>query len=67
MIIIDNLGEKLRKARRKAGYTLKEVEEKIGISNSYLSELERGIKNNPSNDLLNKLLELYGEIPNKKQ
>ena len=53
------LGEELKEAREKAGFTLKEVEEKVGVSNSYLSELERNIKTNPSNELLKKLSELY--------
>ena len=56
---METLGEKLKKSREKAGYTLKEVEEKIGVSNSYLSELERNIKTNPSNELLKKLADLY--------
>lgn len=54
-----SLGEELREAREKAGYTLKEVENKVGVSNSYLSELERNIKTNPSNELLKKLSDLY--------
>lgn len=34
--------------RSTANITLREVEEKTGISNSYLSQLENGIIDNPS-------------------
>lgn len=54
-----NLGKRLKEARKTASYTLADVESKTGISNGYLSQLERNKKNNPSHSLLQKLADLY--------
>ena len=54
------LGEKLKQIRNQNGSTLREVEETTGISNAYLSQLERGRAKNPSMKVLFKLADFYG-------
>jgi transcriptional regulator with XRE-family HTH domain len=53
------LGETLKSAREKEGFTLKQVEEKIGQSNAYLSMLENGKIKKPSANVLYKLSCVY--------
>ncbi len=53
------LGEKLRQFRSLKELSLRDVEEKIGISNAYLSQLERGHAKNPSPRKLELLAKLY--------
>lgn len=52
----------LRYYRRLRGYSLKELEEKTGITASYINRLERGYKKAPSLGLVEKLAEGL-EIP----
>jgi transcriptional regulator with XRE-family HTH domain len=52
------VGEKIKIIRERKGITQKELAEKSNISNIYLSNLENGIKNNPSNKLLNKIADV---------
>lgn len=53
------LGDLLRTARNKAGLSLRDVEDEIGISNAYLSQLEWEKIKQPSPKVLHKLSELY--------
>ena len=53
-----SLGERLRLKRKKMGFTLKEVNERTGLSVSFLSEVERE-KTNPSVETLKKLANCY--------
>jgi len=53
-------GEFLRKLREDRGMTLRDVEEKIHISNAYLSQVESGQRNIPTMRILSKLAEVYG-------
>lgn len=55
----EQLGTCLKRARKTAGLTLRAVEEKTGISNGYLSQLESGQVRRPSPMNLHKLSELY--------
>lgn len=55
------LGNRLRAARERAGLTLREVEERTGISNPYLSQIEGGKIKEPALRVLHRLGELYGE------
>jgi transcriptional regulator with XRE-family HTH domain len=55
----DSLGTYLRNTRRQRNLTLRAVEEKTGISNAYLSQLETNKIAYPSPKFLNKLAELY--------
>jgi transcriptional regulator with XRE-family HTH domain len=55
----ENLGKQLKTARERRGMTLREVEDKTGISNAYLSQLENGKITEPSPRVLFKLAEIY--------
>jgi transcriptional regulator with XRE-family HTH domain len=59
---VDRLGELLADARARRKLTLRAVQEAVGISNAYLSQLETGKVQSPSPVVLHKLSELY-EIP----
>lgn len=53
-------GESLRSLRISQSMTLRDLEEKTGISNSYLSQLEGGKRDIPGIKVLGKLIEVYG-------
>lgn len=53
------LGDNLRRIRKLKGFSLRDVEAKTGISNAYLSQLERGDARNPSPKKLNLLAGCY--------
>ncbi len=56
-------GEYLRNLRKNKGFTLKDLAKLTGLSHSYLSQLERGIRGSngaPSPELLRKLSEPLG-------
>ena len=53
------LGGLLRKARTESGYTQRDVEREVGVSNAYLSQIEGGKVREPSPTILHKLAELY--------
>ena len=54
------LAEELRRLRKNRQASLREVEKATGISNAYLSQLEKGAAANPSPHKLFKLAEYYG-------
>ena len=54
----DNYSEKLKKAREEAGYTQKQVEELLEISQPILSRIEKG-QREPSIENLCKLIDFY--------
>lgn len=56
------LNDELRSIRKLRGYSLRDVEEATGISNAYLSQLERGDAKKPSPDKLQLLADFY-EVP----
>ena len=56
---IDKLGELLADARARRKFTLRAVQDAVGISNAYLSQLETGKVQSPSPVVLHKLSELY--------
>jgi len=49
------LGDNIRKIREAKQMGLNELAKKADVSSSYLSSLERGVKNNPSIDMLEKI------------
>jgi len=53
------LGDRLRQIRKLKGFSLRDVEAKTGISNAYLSQLERGDAKNPSPKKLKSLAGCY--------
>ena len=54
------IGEVLRRARTHNQLSLREVERRIGRSNAYLSQVERGMIRQPDPIVLLELAELYG-------
>jgi len=55
----DMLGSYLKRSRKERGLTLRDVEEKTGISNAYLSQLENQRIANPSPQILHRLADCY--------
>jgi transcriptional regulator with XRE-family HTH domain len=58
----ENFGEYLRTLRLEKRYSLREVEELSGVSNSYLGLIERGQRPIPGADILKKLAPVY-DVP----
>jgi transcriptional regulator with XRE-family HTH domain len=55
-------GQAIRTLREERGMTLETLAESAGISASYLSEVERGLKR-PSSDVVAKIAEAFGMLP----
>lgn len=49
------MSTKLKELRIKKGYSLDELAKLSGISVSYMNELEKGLKKNPSLDIVHKI------------
>ncbi|MFZ4453325.1 helix-turn-helix domain-containing protein [Salibacterium aidingense] len=49
------IGQKIRSYRRKKGLSLSELSKQVDISKSYLSYIERNVKQNPSIEVLKKI------------
>ena len=56
----ERLGDVLRQKREELKLSLRQVQDKTGISNAYLSQLENHKITQPSPSILGKLAELYG-------
>jgi len=57
---MEKFGPYLRQLRKQRGLTLKQVEKAARVSNSFLSQVERGVRNPPRPDILNRLAAVYG-------
>ena len=57
---IGSVGETLRRARKHRGWSLREVERRIGRPNAYLSQIERGVIRRPDPRVIWQLAQLYG-------
>lgn len=57
---MEKIGPYLRRLRKQKGLTLKQVETAAKVSNSFLSQVERGTRNAPHPDILNRLAIVYG-------
>jgi transcriptional regulator with XRE-family HTH domain len=55
-------GTYMRTLRKQKGLTLKQVEKAAQVSNAYVSQIERGVRNPPHPDILNRLAKVY-EVP----
>jgi transcriptional regulator with XRE-family HTH domain len=53
------IGSVLRRAREHYGFSLREVERRLGRSSAYLSQVERGVIRQPDPVVLLELAELY--------
>jgi len=56
----NRLGGRLQRLRRKRKDSLRAVEAQTGISNAYLSQLERGVATNPNPVKLQQLARYFG-------
>lgn len=56
----NHLAEVLRSLRASKGVPLRALQEKTGVSNAYLSQLETGKAREPSPTVLHKLASFYG-------
>jgi len=54
------LGDILRRARQHQRLSLRQVEQRTGVSNAHLSQIERGAIRRPDPSILMNLAELYG-------
>jgi|SRR5665213_630943 len=54
------LGDILRRARQHQRLSLRQVEQRTGVSNAHLSQIERGAIRRPDPAILMNLAELYG-------
>lgn len=52
------IGQNISSIRKQRGYTLSELSERTGISKSYLSNIERNLKQNPSIHVMEKIAEV---------
>lgn len=52
---MSNIGERVREQRLKKGLSLDKLSNLSGVSKTYLSEIESGVKQNPSADVLLKI------------
>ena len=57
---MNRFGSYLRELRQAKGLSLKKVEKAARVSNAYLSQIERGLRNPPHPDILNRLAKVYG-------
>lgn len=62
MVAKETIGQRLRRLRLQKGLSLREVQERAGVSNAYLSQIETDRRPAPSPRFLRRLAELY-EIP----
>jgi len=60
--MVENFGEYLRTLRLEKRYSLRQVEELSGVSNSYLGLIERGQRPIPGADILKKLAPVF-DVP----
>ena len=56
---IKEIGSFLRKQRKKLDLTMKQVAEHVGVSENYISEIERGKGKIPSDEVLSRLANVY--------
>jgi transcriptional regulator with XRE-family HTH domain len=52
---MDVISKNIRKIRREKGITQIQLSQMIGSTNDYISKLERGLRKNPSSNMLNKI------------
>lgn len=57
---MSELGQRIRQARQARHVTAAQLAEQIGVSANYISELERGIKKNPSMQVIAGMADVLG-------
>lgn len=61
------MGDKLRYLREQAGLSLRDVENRVGISNAAVSQIETGKIKDPRYSIVMRLCEVYGIEPKELQ
>jgi len=56
---MNTFGLYLKGLRKEKGLTLKQVEKAAQVSNAYISQVERGLRNPPQPDVLKRLAKVY--------
>jgi HTH-type transcriptional regulator, competence development regulator len=56
---MNTFGAYLKQLRKEKGLTLKQVEKAAHVSNAYISQVERGLRNPPQPDVLKRLAKAY--------
>jgi transcriptional regulator with XRE-family HTH domain len=56
---MESFGNYMRRLRKARGLTLKQVESQAKVSNAYISQIERGLRNPPHPDILKRLAKTY--------
>ncbi len=59
---MESFGSYMRRLRKSKGLTLKRVETQAQVSNAYISQIERGLRNPPHPDILKRLAKAY-DVP----
>jgi len=61
---MESFGSYMRRLRKSRGLTLKQVESQAKVSNAYISQIERGLRNPPHPDILKRLAKAY-DVPHR--
>jgi HTH-type transcriptional regulator, competence development regulator len=56
---MESFGNYMHRLRKSRGLTLKQVETQAKVSNAYISQIERGLRNPPHPDILKRLARAY--------
>jgi len=62
---MESFGSYMRRLRKSKGLTLKQVESQAKVSNAYISQIERGLRNPPHPDILKRLAKAY-DVPHRE-
>jgi transcriptional regulator with XRE-family HTH domain len=62
---MESFGSYMRRLRKSKGLTLKQVETQAKVSNAYISQIERGLRNPPQPDILRRLAKVY-DVPHRE-
>jgi transcriptional regulator with XRE-family HTH domain len=62
---MESFGSYMRRLRKSKGLTLKQVETQARVSNAYISQIERGLRNPPQPDILRRLARVY-DVPHRE-
>jgi HTH-type transcriptional regulator, competence development regulator len=62
---MENFGSYMHRLRKSKGLTLKQVESQARVSNAYISQIERGLRNPPHPDILKRLAKTY-DVPHRE-
>ena len=58
-------GTRLRKRRLKSGYSLRKFADALGVSSTYLSQVEQGKYDPPTAERAARIAEIFGEDPDE--